>query len=506
MLGEGASRLRSLSSRTRRRMAPAQMIVLFGLLVAALFGALLAASVSLHVLLALAVCPLVFAVVWMSPRSTILGLALWLVALGMVRRLIGSGNSGGLGDPFLLVGPAVLVLLFVVACDRGALRKRSPFANAVGLLSLLVLVEAVNPLQGGLLVGLGGLLFILVPMLAFWVGRSLLDDVTLRRLFRLIAVMSVLSASYGLVQQFFGFPSWDERWIASSGYIALNVGNGVTRAFGNFSSAQEYAAFLSVGLVILVSSLRNVRRVLLPLSLAAIGVVGYALVLSSVRTSIVLTAAALGSMAAARMRLRAGIALFAGALAVVALSVGFSHLSTSTQTTTSAAANPTGTLLQHDISGITNPTGSNSTLSGHLSENFNGIKSAFTQPIGYGTGSVTLASGRLGGSANVGTESDLGNSGTALGLLGLCLYLVVVVQGLLFTYRLASRRRDPLALGALGLLVVMTFQWMTGDLYSVAWLVWLSLGWVERNARLHPSQSFLTPTRREEALDPHAIA
>ena len=275
MLGEGALRLRSLSPRTLRRMAPAETIVLFGLLVAALFGVLLAASVSLHVLLALAVCPLVVAVVWMSPRSTILGLAFWLIALGMVRRLVGSGSSGGLGDPLLLVGPAVLLLLFLVASGRGALRQRSRLANAIGLLSLLVLVEALNPFQGGLLVGLAGLLFMLVPMLAFWVGRSLLDDVTLRRLFQLVAVLSVVSAIYGLIQQFVGFPSWDERWITSSGYVALNVGNGVTRAFGNFSSAQEYAAFLSVGLVILVSSLQKVRRVLLPLALGAIGLVGY---------------------------------------------------------------------------------------------------------------------------------------------------------------------------------------------------------------------------------------
>jgi hypothetical protein len=505
VLGEGASRLRSLSPRTLRRMAPAETIVLFGLLVAALFGALLAASVSLHVLLALAVCPLVVAVVWMSPRSTILGLAFWLVALGMVRRLIGSGNSGGLGDPFLLVGPAVLVLLLVVACGQGALRKRSPLANAIGLLSLLVLVEAVNPLQGGLLVGVGGLLFILVPMLAFWVGRSLLDDVTLRRLFRLIAALSVLSATYGLVQQFVGFPSWDERWITSSGYNALMVGN-TTRAFGNFSSAQEYAVFLSVGLVVLVSSLRNVRRVLLPLPLAAIGLVGYALVLASVRSSIVLAAAALGSIAAARVKLRPGIALLAGALAVVALGIGLSYVSLSAQTTTSAVPNPTGTLLQHDISGITNPTGSSSSLPGHLSETFAGIKSAFSQPIGYGTGSVTLASGHLGGSTKAGTESDVGNAGTGLGLLGLSLYVVVVVQGLLCTYRLAARRRDTLALAALGLLVVTLFQWLNGDLYSVAWLVWLSLGWVDRNAHAQASESDLSPIRREKARRARAIA
>jgi hypothetical protein len=493
VLGEGAVRLRSLSPRALRRMAPAETIVLFGLLIAALFGALLAASVSLHVLLALAVCPLVLAVVWMSPRSTILGLAFWLIALGMVRRLAGSGTSSGLGDPLLLVGPAVLVLLFLVASGQGALRQRSRLANVVGLLSLLVLVEALSPFQGGLLVGLAGLLFMLVPTLAFWVGRSLLDDVTLRRLFQLVAVLSVVSAIYGLIQQFVGFPSWDERWIASSGYVALNVGNGITRAFGNFSSAQEYAAFLSVGLVILVSSLPKVRRVLQPLALGAIGLVGFALVLASVRTSLVLTAAALGSIAAARVRLRPGAALLAGALAIVALGVGLSYVSVSSQTTSAA-----GTLLQHDISGITNPTGSGSSLPGHLSETFDGVKAAFSQPIGYGTGSVTPASGRLGPAAIAGTDSDLGNAGTGLGLLGFILYVVVVFQGLLCTYRLAARRRDALAFAALGLLVVMLDQWLNGNLYSVAWLVWLSLGWVDRNAHLRLSESVPSLIRQEK--------
>jgi hypothetical protein len=503
VLGGGAVRLRSLSPRTLRRMAPAEAIVLFGLLVAALFGALLAASVSLHVILALAVCPLVLAVVWMSPRSTILGLAFWLVALGMVRRLVGSGSSSGLGDPFLLIGPGVLVLILVVACGRGALRNRSSLANAIGLLSLLVLVEAVNPLQGGLLVGLGGLLFVLVPMLAFWVGRSLLDDVTLRRLLRLIAALSVLAAAYGLFQQFVGFPSWDQRWITSSGYVALKVGNDVTRAFGNFSSAQEYAAFLSIGLVVLVSTLRSVRRVFLPVQLAAIGLVGFALVLSSVRTSLVLAAAALGSMAAARARLRPGAALLMGALAVLALGIGLSYVSVSAQSATSAV-NPTGTLLQHDISGITDPSGS--TLSGHLSETVAGVKSAFLQPIGYGTGSITLASGHLGGSTNAGTEDDLGNAGTGLGLLGLVLYVVVVFQGLLCTYRLAVRRRDALSVATLGLLVAVLFQWLNGDLYSVAWLVWLSLGWVDRNAHLNPSESVPSPIGSEKARTARAIA
>ena len=495
VLGKTVQRLGLLSPRKFRRMARSETIVLLGLLGAVVFGALLAASVSLHILLALAVLPLVLGVVWTSPRTTILGLVFWLVALGMVRRLLGSGSSTGLGDPLLLVGPAVLVLLFVVACGRGALRERTPLANAIALLSLLALVEAVNPLQGGLTVGLGGLLFILVPMLAFWAGRALLDDATLRSMFGLIAVLSALAAVYGLVQQFVGFPSWDARWISSSGYGALHVG-GAIRAFGTFSSGTEYAIFLSIGLVVLVSRLGAGRRMLLPLHLAAIALVGTALVLSSVRGSGILTVVALGAMAAARAGLRPIVGLGAAILAVVCLEIGLSHVSVSSQTSLSGAANPTSGLLQHEISGIADPTGTNSTLPGHVAETFRGMTSAFTLPIGHGTGSVTLAAGRLGGSTNVGTEGDAGNVGAALGLPGLLLYLVIFVAGLLGTYRLAARRRDTLALATLGLLVVALFQWLNGDLYSLAWLVWLGLGWVDRDIAPQASDTALSPPRR----------
>jgi hypothetical protein len=496
VLGGMVQRLGLLSLQRLSRTAREETIVLFGLLGAVVFGALLAASVSLHILLAIAVLPLVLAVVWTSPRTTILGLAFWLVALGLVRRLIGSESNTGLGDPLLLVGPAVLALLFVVASGRGALRSRSPLANAVALLSLLALVEAVNPLQGGLTVGLGGLLFILAPMLAFWAGRALLDDGTLRRLFRLVAVLSVLAAVYGLVQQFVGFPTWDARWISSNGYAALNVG-GVTRAFANFSSATEYAMFLSVGLVVLVSHLGTGPRILLPLHLAAIALVGTALVLSSIRGSAILTVAALGAIAAARGGLRPIVALFAGFLAVVFLGIGLSHLSLSAQTSASSAANPTSGLLQHEISGIADPTGTNSTLPAHVAETFRGITTAFSLPIGHGTGSVTLAAERLGGATNLGTENDIGNAGTALGLPGLLLYLVIFVGGLLATYRLAARRRDALALATLGILIVSLFGWLNGGLYSVAWLVWLVLGWVDRSISSQQSDAAPSWPRRD---------
>ena len=62
-------------------------------------------------------------------------------------------------------------------------------------------------------------------------------------------MLSLFAAIYGLIQQFHGLPSWDQAWVTTKGYSALNLGSNVIRAFGSFSSAEEYAAFLSLGLV-----------------------------------------------------------------------------------------------------------------------------------------------------------------------------------------------------------------------------------------------------------------
>ncbi len=51
----------------------------------------------------------------------------------------------------------------------------------------------------------------------------------------------------------------------------------------------------------------------------------------------------------------------------------------------------------------------------------------------------------------------------------------------------------------------MLGQWLNGDLYSVAWLVWLSLGWVDRNAHLRLSES-VPSLIRQEKQDTRTIA
>jgi hypothetical protein len=427
-----------------------------------------------HIGLVLVTVPIVVAIIFQSPKTMLLVLPVWMVMLGLVRRLTpGGGNVTFSGDPVLLIGPIVLLLLFTIAVSRGAFQDRTRFANVVGALGIVAFFEAFNPKQGSLLAGLGGLLFILVPMLAFWVGRQMLDEENAVLIVKIIAVLALLSAIYGLIQQFHGLPPWDKSWITSKGYAALTLGSNVIRAFGPFSSAQEYAAFLSVGLVAWLATARKSTRMFFPLHVAALGTVAVALWFESERTAVFLAVLAIGVMAAAALRLPPYGVLLGGFGAVAALVVLGGHLGSG------GGAGTTGALNTHLVKGIQSPFSSSSSLPGHIRATRIGILQAFKNPIGHGTGSVTIASSRYAHSRTVGTEYDPGNMGIAFGVPGLALYVMLAWYAIKTAYRTAVVSRDVVALFGLGVLMVTLFQWTNGDLYSVCWLIWLFLGFLD---------------------------
>ncbi|MCA1701859.1 MAG: hypothetical protein LC808_00730, partial [Actinobacteria bacterium] len=183
-----------------------------------------------------------------APRVAIVTLLVWLILLGTIRRLFLEPRPISDYDPLLLVAPAVLALLVVVAARTGAFRSRTHLTISVLVLTLLIGVSALNPLQG-LTVGAAALLFALVPLLWFWVGRAFLTDALLRRLLWILAALAPFAALYGLFQIYKGLPSWDARWVELKGYGGLGAGE-TLRAFASFASASEYVTFLAVGMVV----------------------------------------------------------------------------------------------------------------------------------------------------------------------------------------------------------------------------------------------------------------
>lgn len=407
-----------------------------------------------------------------QPRAGILALVVWMTSLGLVRRVVGGVVPGGFGDPLLLVGPVILICLAVAAARAGAFSNRTRLASAVLLFQLLAALSILNPLQGGLRVGFAGLLFVPIPMLAFWAGR-VISDQTMRRVLLTVAGLAVPSAIYGLVQSLLGFPAWDKAWINVGGYTALNVG-GAIRAFANFSSAEEYAIFLGVGLAVFVSLLGPRPEV--PIVVMSIALLGTAIVLESSRGIVVTSVAAIGLQLAARMRVRLPLALGVGILAVAALPLALSHVAPSS----SSGSSGTSALVAHQLNGLSNPFSSKtSTLSVHTQELLSGLYSSVVDPVGHGIGSITIAAAKFDG-ASSGTEVDPSNAGVALGMPGLLLYIAIGVTGMTAAYRVATAHYDWVGVAVLGILAAVSLQWLNGGLYSVSFLVWLCFGWVDR--------------------------
>ena len=452
---------------------------------ATLFGLLIAGMAGTNLIALGIIVPLVIAIAWSQPKTLLLFLVVWTATLGLTRRILTSGSASGFaGDPLLIVGPMILLcLLLVMSSKQDSFKGRSTVASVVLGLNVLAILEVVNPGQGSIMVGIAGLLFMLFPVCAFWVGRSLVDEHLMRQIVWTVAILGLIVAIYGLYQTFSGFPSWDASWLKTKSYSALTVQGQAERAFGLMSSSQDYAAFLSIGLMAWVGvSFDRIRKPPRLLSIAAGGTVATALLYSSVRTAAALTIIALSVVVCAIRRLSLVTAVFVAPILVVASFFGIQQLAgDGTNAHGTAEKSSSSVLFTHQLNGLTDPTGQNSTLNGHLSATLNGMGDGISRPLGLGTGSVTIAVGRYnnGRNLNNNTEYDPGNMGVAFGILGLFGYFFILVLGLSHTYRAAMRRHDSSGIFALGVLMVMLFEWFNGDLYASSWLMWLCLGFID---------------------------
>jgi len=445
------------------------------LLLAATIAYLMSAASTFRIALVASAVILIGGVWALRPTNVLYVILIWTVALGMLRRLVSYSLLGVSTsfDPLLIVAPIAFLLLAVTAFHTGALHPRTRLSQAVLILTVLIGLAAFSPLNGSLTAGLGGLIFF-VPVLAFWVGRGLVDDRVLRRLLGLVAVLALPVMVYGFWQLISGFPPWDAAWISDHGYASLNVG-GTLRQFASLSSAAEYAYVLASAVVIW--SWMRPARVPRLVSLAIVAALVIALFYESSRGVMFALVGTTGLVFAASRGIRVRGAVVVAVAAVFLLPV----IVSSVAPTQNSRAKGTGALVAHQVNGLADPTGANSTLSIHTTLVLDGIRSAFSNPLGQGISVVTNAAQKLGGTSQ-GTDADISNLSVALGLPGLALYLYIVWSAFRAAYGLAVRRRDALAYVALGLLGLTFLQWFNGALYAVAFLPWLVLGWVDRQS------------------------
>ncbi|MFB5189225.1 hypothetical protein [Alicyclobacillus fastidiosus] len=410
-----------------------------------------------------------------NPALSMYLLTLYLPMMAFLRRALIPLAGWGALDPLVIVAPGVILFLgsfwfykrFVM---REPITDDTRIFRLVRWMILIDFLQAANPKQGGLSVGLGGVIFYVVPLFWLILGRQYVNDRWLRRIMGTVFTMGVLVSLYGLKQTFYGFFPFEQQWVDIVNITSLDV-NGLIRAFSTFSSGQEYSQYLAIGIAIGWLYVLKGRISMKIIGLVGTGVMGYAIVMASARGAIVTAATAIVIMTimhAETVRGRVVMGFILGAvLTFVYMKIAHMHTS-----------NP---LVTHVVSGLANPLNSkDSSLAGHSGSLFSGILDGFKMPIGHGLGSTTTAGSKF-GSSNGGTEVDVSNMFVSDGAVGGVIYVILLIYVVIEAFRQAHLRK-PLALGVLGIFVANAGQWVNGELYSTASLVWLFVSYLERQA------------------------
>jgi hypothetical protein len=420
----------------------------------------------------------------LSVRSPTTGLALtlgFMAVQGDFRRYTGYFEGYPSSDALLLVGPATAFFLCCLTFLNG---RRVPGSGGLSLtvllLAALMTAQIFNPAQGGLVVGLGGALFYLVPLLWFWIGRVYGDRAAVELLLRRVIVpVGAAAAVLGLWQSLRGLLPFEAAWVqATNAYVvsynAVFIAEDVVRAFGFFNSGAEYTRYLLLASVVIVALwLIDRSRWIwaLPALLVAIFLASSrGPVVFLVLTSVVLWAVLGRHRGVWLPRLVvAGLVGFS-VLAVVLLGLKATNLS-----------NRVNVLVSHQVEGLLDPTNTEkSTAVGHLALTAQGVLEGFTSPAGRGLGATTLAGSKF-GTGVYSAEMDFANVFYSLGVIGGFLYLTVVALAIARALAIWNRRRTSVELAMLGALICTLTAWMIGGEYSIAATVWFIVGAVDRS-------------------------
>jgi hypothetical protein len=436
---------------------------------------------ALQAVVTMVVLLMLFLVVLVRATAGIMLFLCLIPFLGLARRVLLTVSPVP-ADPLLLVIPSFTFVLFLALTityrqRAHALLRQSLTARLLALLLAVFVLQIANPLQGSLVVGLGGVLYYVAPLCWFFIGGVLLRPAQINGVITIFLIASSLAALYGLMQTYAGLPGYDLQWAlnAANGYSALYVSAGSIRAFGPMSSASEYTVFIGTAFLACTTALIYRARIIYAV-LAAILLL--ALLLESSRGALIISAITLLVMVTLRQRSRRlavlllAIILAAGAAAYALISPGTLD--------TGAGSGAMASLIAHDVNGLAHPFDSTySTGSLHLQEILAGFARAIENPLGYGLGSTTQASAKFSGTALT-AEIDIVDVFTAGGVLAGALYLIVLVRTLRAACSLTFHAREPRDAVVTAILLGSVSGTLAGGHYAFMPFIWLFMAYIDQ--------------------------
>ena len=463
----------------------------------------------------LVVCSLLALALRDKAAAAILGLV-YLNLLGDIRRVMDVAFGNPVFDLLLVVAPVFAFLLGLPILLK--VRLADPLSKAMFAMMLIMIVEIVNPQQGGLIVGLSGAIFYIAPVLWFWVGREYASPQVVKRLLYWgLFPVAVAAALLGFFQTFIGFLPFEQAWIdvTAKSYHSLYVGHSV-RAFGFSNSSAEYAALLAIGAAGSVAAFFGNRR----LWSAAAFLLIPALVLSSSRALVLKLIVALAVVWTVRhgKKLQSLALVRLAAFTVVGL-VGVAFVASRyapSQPGGASNGSAAQNLLAHQAGGLAHPLDKRYSTAGlHTGMVTKGIISGFTDPIGHGLGSTTLGSRKLasGGSGGASDEEATGSSEIdisdmfiALGFVGGFIYIAVVYLTMRQALVYLQRVDRAVSLPVVAILTLMLSGWLIGGQYSTSSVLFFLIGGLaydQRRWQLN-AHSVLQASVPETAFSPYA--
>jgi hypothetical protein len=377
-------------------------------------------------------------------------------------------------DTLIVLAPVVVLLLSANWLSRTyILREGIPndtrLFQMIRWMLLFDFLQIFNPLQGSFFVGLFGVIYYMIPVLLMILSREYLDEGWIKKIFVAVFIIGLVVACYGFKQYWFGYYPFEEEWKNISGYVALQVYS-TFRPISSFSSAAEYSYYLVMAIVIGWGYFLKGPSKLKMLALIAVVIIFAALFVESSRTPIVTATGALFVMTILSAKKTSHrLLLFVVAVSIlVGLFIGMTKLETSND------------LINHSVTGLTDPLGEGSTATGHAEMMFVGIIEGFKAPFGYGLGSTSIASSKFGG-LSVDSEVDISNKFLATGIIGGVLYLIIIVKTLIIGFKMAHSG-SMVHLIIIGLLVGLLFKWLSGGHYSVVPVLWIAIGYLDKSS------------------------
>lgn len=411
---------------------------------------------------------LIFFVISTSGRNLALVMTVvWLTMLGFTRRLLIPFVGWSPQDPLLLVGLALALMLWMSA-RRAAPRARDAMTQLVVLLMIWSVAQVLNPAHT-VLAGAYGAMFLVGPLLWFFVGRTL-DENQFELFAKTLIVMMVPVALHGLYQTSGRFFPFELTWIGVSGFGSSIFINGFNiRPFSTLVSPQEYGNFLALVLTILWTRILLIDGKRLPrLGLFALGTI--ALFLQGSRS--IFAYFCLMLVVTSVMHFRSVLPR----LAIYAMIVGgVVYLTVGTPPERPVDASPAAGILQHQLSGLMDP--SNSTAPLHYQLVLDAVSTAIDNPFGLGAAASTRAFLKLGvDNPQRSPENDVAAILKALGIAGGLSYLAFIIVTFVTATRMYLRNPHWRNLASIGVCIAMLGHWWTGSLYAVSSFFWLTLG------------------------------